>query len=91
MRVSFFAWGATWSRILTLDQLRRRGWRIPNRCYMCKEEGMCDHILLHCTKEHVLWQLIFALFGVQWMMHFSVRGFLLSWRGSFVGEKRKKA
>ena len=25
MRVSFFAWEATWARILTLDQLKRRG------------------------------------------------------------------
>ena len=65
---------------------------MPNRCYMCKEEEeMSDHILLHCPKTHILWQLIFALFGVQWVMHSSVRGLLLSWGGFFVGRRRKKA
>ena len=65
---------------------------MPNRCYMCKEEEETSvHILLHCPKARILWQLIFALFGVQWVMHPSVRGFLLSWGGFPVGRKRKKA
>lgn len=92
MRVSFFAWEATWARILTLDYLKVRGWRIPNRCYMCKEdEETSDYILLHYTKACNLWQLVFVLFGVQWVMHSLVRGFLLSSSGSFVGKKGKKA
>ena len=37
-RISLFAWEATWAKILTLDQLKKRGWRIPNSCYLCKEE-----------------------------------------------------
>ncbi|RVW95979.1 Histone-lysine N-methyltransferase EHMT2 [Vitis vinifera] len=46
---SFFAWEATWAKILTLNQLQRRGWRIPNKCYMCKEdEESNDYILLDC-------------------------------------------
>ncbi|RVW28346.1 mRNA cap guanine-N7 methyltransferase 2 [Vitis vinifera] len=36
--VHFFAWEATWGKILTLDQLKKRGWKLPKRCYMCKEE-----------------------------------------------------
>ena len=79
VRVNFFAWGETWAKILTLDQLKKRGRKMPNRYYMCKEEEeTSDHILLHCPKACILWQLIFALFGVQWVMHSSVRGLLLS-------------
>nr|CAN61601.1 hypothetical protein VITISV_013027 [Vitis vinifera] len=64
--VHFFAWEATWGKILTLDQLKKRGWKLPKRCYMCKEEEeTSDHILLHCPKALILWQLVFALFGVQ--------------------------
>ena len=64
-RISFFAWEATWAKILTLDQLKKRGWRIPNRCYWCKEEKeTSDHILIHCSKTRLLWQLIFAPFGI---------------------------
>ena len=65
---------------------------MPNRCYICKEEEeTSDHILLHCLKACILWQLIFVLFDVQWVMHSSMRGLLLSWGGFLVGRKMKKA
>ena len=65
---------------------------MPNKYHMCKaEEKTSDHILLHCLKAHILWQLIFALFDIQWVMHSSMRGILFSWGDSFVGKKRKKA
>ena len=52
---------------------------MPNKCYMYKvEEETGGHILLHCPKTHILLQLIFSLFDVQWMMHSSVREMLLS-------------
>ncbi|RVW68261.1 putative ribonuclease H protein [Vitis vinifera] len=55
VRASFFAWEATWSKILTQDQLRRKGWRMPNRCYMCKAEvEMRDRLLLHCPKASTI-------------------------------------
>ena len=31
----------------------------------------------------------FSLFGVQWVMHSSVRGYLLSWGGSSVRKKKR--
>ena len=53
--LAFFAWEATWTKILTLDQLKKRGWRIPNRCYLCKEaEETSDHILIHYLKARLL-------------------------------------
>ena len=87
MRVSFFVWEASWSRILSLDQLKRRGWNIPNRCYyLCKEEEeTTNHLLLFCGKARMLWSLIYSLFGVQWVMHSSIRRNLLDWHGLFVG------
>ena len=63
---------------------------MPNRCFLCKtEEEMRDHVPLHCPKACILWQLVFALFNVQWVMHSLMRGMLLSWSHSFVGKKRK--
>ena len=50
------------------------------------QEGMDDHILLHCTKVVILWLLIYALFGIKWMMHSSVRSII----GILVEKKRKK-
>ncbi|RVW77755.1 hypothetical protein CK203_050341 [Vitis vinifera] len=76
---------------LTQDQLRQRGWKMPNRCYMCKaKEETGDHLLLHCPKASTLWQLVCALFHIQWVMHSLVRGVLLSWNGVPIGKKRKK-
>ena len=61
----FFAWEASWGKVLTLDQLKKRGWILANRCFLCcEEEETIDHILIHCTRVRVLWELLFALFGV---------------------------
>ena len=92
IRASFFGWEAAWSRLLTIDRLRRSGWSIPNRCYLCKnEEETIGHLLLFYEKARMLWLLILSLFGVQWVMHSSVRRNLLGWHGSFMGKKREKA
>ncbi|RVW50823.1 hypothetical protein CK203_076848 [Vitis vinifera] len=55
-KIAFFAWEATWGKVLTLDRLQRRGWQLLNRLGLSK---FC-------------------------------KGVLSSWKGSFVGRKRKK-
>ena len=58
---------------------------------MCLEkEEIIDHLLLHCSKTRALWDLLFTLFGVSWLLPSLVRETLLNWHGSFVGKKRKK-
>ncbi|RVW28985.1 putative ribonuclease H protein [Vitis vinifera] len=90
-KISFFAWEAAWGKALTLDLVQRRGWSLANRCYMCMEkEETIDHLLLHCSKTRVLWELLFSLFGVYWVMPCSVRETLLSWQTSSVGKKHRK-
>ena len=91
-KVGFFAWEASWGKVLTLDQLKRSGWNIANRCFLCcaKEETI-NHILIHCSKVRVLWELVFALFGVKWVLPLSAGDTLLGWHGSFVSKKRRKA
>ena len=92
MKVSFFAWEASWGRILTMDQLKRRGSRLLCRCYLYKEEEeLVYHILLHCSKVVMLfWQLIYALFRVQWNILFSIKDALLIWHDFFVGKNMRK-
>ena len=65
MRVSFFAWEASWNRNLTIYQLKKKGWNMLNRCYLCKEkEEISDHLILFCKKATMFWSLNFSLFGV---------------------------
>ena len=90
-KISFFAWEAAWGKALTLDLVQKRGWSLANRCFMCLEkEETINHLLLHCSKIRALWELLFTLFGVYWVLPSLVRETLLSWHGSFVGNKRKK-
>ena len=54
-KVGFFAWEASWGKVLSLDQLKERGCILANRCFLsCVEEESIDHILIHCTKARVL-------------------------------------
>ena len=77
--------------ILTLDRLQKRGWQLPNRCFLCAyEEENANHIFIHCTMARVLWDLVLGLFGVQWAFPKTVKEVLFSWRGAFVGKKKKK-
>ena len=48
-----------------------------------------DHILIHCSKAKVSWELIFALFDVTRVLPLLVRETLFGWYGSFVGKKRQ--
>ncbi|RVX22326.1 LINE-1 reverse transcriptase-like [Vitis vinifera] len=57
-KVSFFAWEATWGKVLTLDKLQIRGVQLPNY--------------------------------IKWVFPETVKEALTSWRGSFVGKKRKQ-
>ena len=64
-KAAFFAWEAAWGKILTLDRFQKRGWQLPNRCFLCGcEEENVNHILLHCILVRVLWEIVLALVGV---------------------------
>ena len=49
---------------------------------------MIDHLLIHCPKTRVLWELAFSLFGVIWVISLMVKETLLGWFGLIVGQKR---
>ena len=64
-RSVFFAWSAALSKILTLNNLRKRHVIVINRCCMCKRsEEMVDHLLLHCEVASALWYAILSRFGM---------------------------
>ncbi|RVW67016.1 hypothetical protein CK203_064869 [Vitis vinifera] len=90
-KVAFFAWEATWGKVLTLDRLQRRGWQFPNCCFLCGcAEESVNHVLIHCIVARALWELVLGLVGVKWVFPESVKEVLFSWRGHLVGKKGKK-
>ena len=63
----------------TLNLIQKRGWALANRCFLCHEkEETIDRLLLHCTKTRVIWDLLFTLFRVSWVLPSSVRETLLN-------------
>ena len=80
-----------YGKALTLDLVQKRGWSLANRCFMCLEkEETINHLLLHCSKIRALWELLFTLVGVSWLLPSSVRETLLSWHGSFGAKSERK-
>ena len=88
---AFFFFFFTWGKILTLDRLQKRGWQLPNCCFLCGcEEETVNHIFLHCIVVRVLWEIIFALFGIQWVFSETVKDVLFSLRVLLWGKKGKR-
>jgi hypothetical protein len=79
-RVCIFVWTAAWNKILTCDNLRKRGYTLTSWCCMCRCCGeSVAHLLLHCPVAGVLWTWIFHIFGVHWVLSGTVADLLFSW------------
>ena len=90
-KMGIFSWEAAWGKILTLDNLKRRGVAFANRCFMCEEEEeTIDHLLIHCRSAKMLWDLFLTMVGISWVFPHSVLHTLLAWQGGVVGKKRRK-
>ena len=63
-KIGFFAWEATWGKVLTLDQFKRHGMTFANICFLCEEdEQSTDHLLIHCKSVKMLWNLFLSIVG----------------------------
>ena len=60
------------------------------RAYLSKKKKSQNAFLLHCIVVKVLWEIVLALTGIQWVFPETVKEVLFSWRGPFAGKKRKK-
>ena len=59
-KAGIFPWEASWNKILTLDNIQKRGWAVANMCFLCeKEEESADHLLIHCDVTCDLWHFVF--------------------------------
>jgi hypothetical protein len=78
--VAFFVWAAALGQILTTDKLRRRDVIVLDWCCMCKKSGKnISHLLMHCLVSWEVWNFIFSIFGIQWVMPCGVLDLLPCW------------
>ena len=53
LKVGFFSWEVSWGKVLTLDQIKKMGKPLANRCFFCeKKEETLNHLLVHCPLEY---------------------------------------
>ena len=64
-KFGFFAWEALRGKVLTLDQLKRRGMALADRYFLCKEDELTvEHLLVHYPGAKLLWELVLAIVGL---------------------------
>ena len=56
----FLQIGCGMERILTMNQLKRRGQFLASYCCMFKKEELVDHLLIHCGKVRGLCTFLFS-------------------------------
>ena len=77
--VSFFSCEASWDKVLTLDNLKRRGRALVNMCFLSEEEEeTIEHLFVHCQMPRLLWQFFLIIVGASWVFPLTVRDTLLS-------------
>ena len=73
-----------------MDQLKRRGRILANRHFLYEEdEETIDHLLVHCKKVRMLWDIFLLIVETSWVFPGSIIQTLLTWQGALVGKKSK--
>ena len=62
-KINFFWWTTQHGKILTLDNLKRRGFYITNNCCLCNEkEESISHVFLECQYALGIWTKVWERF-----------------------------
>jgi hypothetical protein len=87
--IAFISWATTLGRILTVDNLRRQGFQLINRCCLCNKNEEAIHFLLHCEFSVDIWHLVLISFGVSWVTPGNVPQLLHCWKFLGHGHSRE--
>ena len=86
-----FTWKVWWGKVLTVDQLKRRGFQLTNRYPMCKaEEQNLDHLFLYCSSIWGFWDHFTALSGVDWVCPLQIKDLMMGWSTFPIRKEAKK-
>ena len=84
-KISFFAWKVWWGKILTMEQLKKRGFQLAGRCPLCgSAEEDLDHLLLHGQTIWSLWGRLISILSFRWACTQSVKELLEGWSVSTI-------
>jgi hypothetical protein len=88
--IAFFTWTETLGKILTIDNLRRRGLPLVNWCCLSKKnKETVNHLLIHCEFTSEIWHLVLNLFEVSWVMPSNILELFHYWKTQGLGHSKK--
>lgn len=77
LKVNYFWWVASHGKILTIDNLVRRGFQLVNRCVLSKEEEeTIVHLFFHCPFSRGTWSFFLPLLCTDWVFPHSIKFFI---------------
>lgn len=80
-KINIFFWILLQNKVLTIDNLCKRGFQIPNRCFLCKMEAESMHnLFLHCSFVASIWEKIIKLWHLPWVFPSSIEEFFTQWK-----------
>lgn len=80
-KVNIFLWALLQNKILTLDNLQKRGINLVNRCILCKNgfEDR-DHLFMNCSYSQQVWTEILLYWNLTWVHQNNVDLAFSSWK-----------
>ena len=65
---------------MTMDQLKRRGFSLANRCSFCGKDGEnIERFLIHCPMIWDLWYFLLAALGIVWVTTLLMKDLIIGW------------
>ena len=75
-----------------MDQLKRRGFSLANRCLLRrKDEENIEHLLLHCPMVWGIWSFLLMFVGVAWVPPWLIKDWFFVWKSILVRKSERKA
>ncbi|CAN1305881.1 hypothetical protein LINPERPRIM_LOCUS26640 [Linum perenne] len=81
-KVCGFIWQVTHEKILTVDNLMRRGFQLPNRCILCSVEAeSIRHLFVDCQFVSQIWALLSSRLSLFGPFPGTMLGLVAAWKG----------
>ena len=83
-KINIFYWLALQNKILTQNNLIKRGHVMPNRFILYKnqlESG--NHLFIHCSYSREVWDFLTQDLGISWCMQNNLLDFFSQWKSLF--------
>jgi hypothetical protein len=57
LKVKLFFWLVVENKVLTWENLQKKGWKGPGKCYLCRDKGeTSNHIFVTCSFTITVWE-----------------------------------